>query len=74
MESLRLEDGHLTLDPDSVTCAGCGKTIGEDEAQAVRWGYWSRGVDDLYPFCLESAESKVEVNLTVVPTNSTFAV
>src|SRR6478736_3554298 len=41
--------------PATVTCSGCGETIYEDEAQASRWGYWSDGAGDLYPFCIECA-------------------
>jgi hypothetical protein len=43
------------LAPATVTCSGCGQTIYEDEAQAARWGYWSDGVGDLYPYCIECA-------------------
>jgi len=38
------------LAPATVTCSGRGQTIYEDEAQAARWGYWSDGVCDLYPW------------------------
>lgn len=41
----------IALEPATVACAECGCTLGEDEAQAVRWGWWSNGVDDLYPYC-----------------------
>lgn len=43
------------LVPATVTCSQCGETIYEDEAQAARWGYWSDGVGELYPFCIECA-------------------
>ena len=43
------------LAPATVTCSECGETIFEDEAQAARWGYWSDGVDEPYPFCIECA-------------------
>lgn len=43
------------LAPATVTCSGCSQTIYEDEAQAARWGYWSDGVGDLYPYCIECA-------------------
>jgi hypothetical protein len=33
----------------------CGCLLGEDETQAVRRGWWSNGVGDLYPFCEECA-------------------
>lgn len=36
---------------ETVRCAECGCTLGEDEAQAVRWGWWSNGVGHLYPYC-----------------------
>ena len=38
-----------------VRCDGCGREVGEDEAQAQRWGYWFR-VGELYPFCPACAE------------------
>jgi hypothetical protein len=41
----------LAVEPTTVQCAECGCTLGEDEAQAVRWGRWSNGVGDMYPFC-----------------------
>ena len=41
----------FALEPDTVPCANCGCTLGEDEAQAFRWGWGSNGVGDLYPFC-----------------------
>jgi hypothetical protein len=43
------------LAPATVTCSGCGETFYEDEAQAARWGYWSDGVGDLYPYGIECA-------------------
>jgi len=49
VEGLRREGDPITLDPATVICAECGKTIGEDEAQATRWGYWAESVGDLYP-------------------------
>ena len=55
MESLRRGDEPLILDPAIVTCSECRKAIGEDEAQAVRWGYWAKGIDGVYPFCFECA-------------------
>ena len=55
VEGLRREGDPITLDPATVICAECGKTIGEDEAQATRWGYWAESVGDLYPFCFGCA-------------------
>jgi endogenous inhibitor of DNA gyrase (YacG/DUF329 family) len=49
---LRLPPEALT--PATVTCSQCGETVDDDEAQAVRWGHWSDGLD-LYPFCIECA-------------------
>ena len=46
------------LAPATIICSGCGETIYEDEAQAARWGYWSDGVGDLYPYCIECASRR----------------
>jgi hypothetical protein len=48
---LRLRGDPIAPRPETVRCAECGCELAEDEAQAVRWGYWSDGVGDLYPFC-----------------------
>ena len=40
---------------DLIRCANCGRTLGEDEGQAVRWGWRSAGLGELYPFCEECA-------------------
>jgi hypothetical protein len=39
----------------TVVCAECGAMIGEDQAQAIRWGVWDEFVD-LYPYCASCAE------------------
>jgi hypothetical protein len=49
--NLRLGGGSVALRPETVECAECGCTLDEDEAQAVRWGWWSAGLGELYPFC-----------------------
>jgi hypothetical protein len=41
---------------DLVRCSECGREVSEEEAQAARWGYWSDGVGELYPYCAECAE------------------
>lgn len=33
-----------------LACTNCPATIGEDDAEAVGWRYWSDGVDELHPF------------------------
>jgi hypothetical protein len=45
----------VPIDIGTVTCSGCGTEIGEDEAQAQRWGYWPDGARELFPFCAECA-------------------
>jgi hypothetical protein len=57
--TLRLGGDSVALRPETVQCAECGCTLDEDEAQAVRWGYWSNGVGDLYPYCEECAQREV---------------
>jgi hypothetical protein len=42
--------------PEIMRCAECGCAVAEDEGQAVRWGYWSDDVGDVYPFCAICAE------------------
>lgn len=50
--SLRPGGDSFALEPETVECVECGCLLGEDEAQAVRWGWWSNGGgDDLYPYC-----------------------
>lgn len=56
VDGLRHASDRITLDAATVTCAECGKTIDEDEAQAARWGYWSNGMGERYPFCLVCAD------------------
>ena len=51
MASLRPGGDSFALEPETVECVECGCLLGEDEAQAVRWGWWSKGIVDLYPFC-----------------------
>jgi hypothetical protein len=34
-----------------VRCMECGAEIGEDEAQASRWGFWMDGIGALHPLC-----------------------
>jgi hypothetical protein len=41
----------VALQPETVQCADCHCLLGEDEAQAVRWSWWSNGFGDVYPFC-----------------------
>jgi hypothetical protein len=53
---LRPPDIPPALEIDVVTCTECGARVGEDEAQAQRWGYWLDGLGDLYPFCAACAE------------------
>jgi hypothetical protein len=54
--TLRLGGDMVALEPETVQCAECGCTLGEDEAQAVRWAYWSDGVGSLYPYCERCAK------------------
>jgi hypothetical protein len=59
-----LPEMELRLPPDArapatVACSGCGETIYEDKEQTARWGYWSDGVGDLYPHCIECATRRV---------------
>jgi hypothetical protein len=49
--NLRPGGDSFALEPATVQCVECGCGLGEDEAQAVRWGYSSDGVGDLYPYC-----------------------
>jgi hypothetical protein len=49
--TLRSGGDPLALQPEKAQCVECGCTLGEDEAQAVRWGWWSNGLGDLYPYC-----------------------
>jgi hypothetical protein len=49
--NLRPGEDPIVLAPKRVKCVECGCTLDEDEAQAVRWGYWSNELGDLYPFC-----------------------
>ena len=41
MASLRPGGDSFALEPETVECVECGCLLGEDEAQAVRWGWWS---------------------------------
>lgn len=43
-------------EPASVRCTDCGSRVDESEAQAQRWGYWSAGLGELYPFCAVCAQ------------------
>jgi hypothetical protein len=45
----------IALASETVRCVECGCLLGEDEAQAVRRGWWSNGVGDLYPYCEQGA-------------------
>jgi hypothetical protein len=49
--SLRPGGDSFALEPETVECAACGCLLDEDEAQAVRWGWWSNGIGELYPYC-----------------------
>jgi hypothetical protein len=53
---LRPGGDPIALASATVRCANCGCVLAEDEAQAVRWGFWSDGVGDMYPFCEECAK------------------
>jgi hypothetical protein len=55
---LRPQNDPPVLEIATVTCTECGATIGEDQAQAQRWGFWSDGLSELYPFCAECAAGK----------------
>jgi hypothetical protein len=56
MNDLRPSSDGPVLDPGTVTCAECGRVVEEDEAQAQRWGHWSDGVGELYPYCAKCAD------------------
>jgi hypothetical protein len=58
--NLRREGDQALLEIATVTCSECGATIGEDEAQAARWAYWSSGLGELYPFCWPCAAREFE--------------
>jgi hypothetical protein len=60
VETLRREADQRLLGIASVPCAECGEAIGEDEAQAQRWGYWSEGRGEVYPFCPRCAGRRFE--------------
>ena len=49
--------GEAGVEPDEyprVCCTDCGLEVDEDEAQALRWGYWFV-VGELFPYCPECA-------------------
>jgi len=47
-----------------VRCKGCGRWVGEDEAQAQRWGYYQLyPADKLYPYCAECTEIEFGLRL-----------
>ena len=54
-------EGEKLEPTERVRCAGCAHEIGEDEAQAQRWGYWFR-VGELYPYCPECAAREFGVS------------
>jgi hypothetical protein len=37
--------------PAPVRCRGCDAVLAEEDAQAVRWLYWSAGREALFPLC-----------------------
>jgi hypothetical protein len=53
--TLRPGGDLIALAPETVRCAECGRLLAEDEAQSVRWDWWSHGLGDIYPFCQECA-------------------
>jgi hypothetical protein len=55
VRKLRRGGDPFAHEPKLVPCVECGRTLGEDEAQAVRWGYWSDGLDEVYPYCTDCA-------------------
>jgi hypothetical protein len=60
---LRLGGDTIAPRPEIVRCAACACELGEDEAQAVRWGWSSNGVADMYPFCEPCAASEFRIRL-----------
>jgi hypothetical protein len=49
MEDDNRSDGAAV--PPSVHCRGCDVALAEEEAQAVRWLYWSVGREGQFPLC-----------------------